>query len=1451
MPESQRRQEETSASLQGTGLRDQAALFTGDGMPGSDVGTPVVSRAGGSAQVVPSVRTPRPQVGRMTPATQQPIEETEPEVAPAEVRPGEEPKASPSEPTEPAAPSEPSAPSEPATASDTAAPPSGARKTAPKAPATPAPKDSTGTAVSDKPAEGKDEAGPAKAAAERQPEAKEKAPVEKPAAEEGAAAPSPAAPPAGAPAAGAPGGPAGATSSGGSGAGLGGDGEAGAPAQPPPVEITAEDPGAILGQLSKVPPVSAVDAYKQAQAASAGALDKQRQAAEDALPKMPAPTGLPATAEAGRQQPEATGDVGDAAPVLTPEGGGPAPTDFETDVEEAPPAPKAPTRLAGGEGKEGEGDSDMSRSAQSALSSVTLDTSQIGTNAGPPPTVPLTGEADPAQLATFQQESGTEVRRGKLEAAREIDKDFGENNIFPAPTDEILAAGKPLSPAPAPEGSAAVPAPGLPPEAIGGLNQSLGPIFQQRLGEQKAKYDSGKQDFDRDTAQARTDADKQVADLKAEAQQKQIDEQGKAKTQVAEARKEWQEELDKVEQDYEKKAGKATQEQQQQIDAEKKKGEDKAAQHIKDAEEKAEKERVKAEKEADKKKAEAKEESGGFWGWVKSKAKALIDGLKAAVNFIYDNLRKLVKGIFELAKKLVVAALELARTAIVGLIKAYGAILKGLVTVAFAAFPGIAKRINAKIDAAVNAAVKAVNTVAGWLKKGISAILDFLASAIDKLLGLIQSLYNGILTVVGMIISGEFVELMKKIGNLVEAAKQMPDHFWGQAQEEVIGMNLTEPLPFERKAPPMPDQAATAGQEAGAISGPDAALLTQKTLRPNDVAVDQVATLTEMPPFLAGLNLSEGQEIEFGESSDPGRSVEAIQAELLGTAAAGQDVGTGTEPPSATPTPTAAGPAAAMPVAKTPEQELEEMMAQTPEGGCVKEKSAEPAKNGEIPEHLKKGPFTPAQRGRYMWHQMKQGVKQWFSCNWPWLLAGAVGALVGFIALNILTGGAVLAALPALMQIVGAVMAGVALATVTKYVGEYLSLGWQGKIGAAAKALARGLAAGAIELIFALLFNLGAVIKAMRGGLKASIKAAATAAKTTVTTTIKNVRHLGKLGAQGAKTALKNGRLMMSGIKSGVVKGAKSLDDLAKRLWQRVRFRKFKVQIKNRRFRLLGYLNPWVLLADGSLQEFDVDAVDYRMMGVKGPKGGILVDWSRHGHLFRNMEPDQLRFLHKQLDELPDAAARMKFLEEFRLASTDPAFTKKLVFLGEADLSFTRSLAKVQPELRRAITPTTYEEFAKLVKHPRFQANLDFLKKVYKIDPLESVDAQYLRRYFADKSVDQLTWLFPHIGDAAKGSKQLNIDLHQKLFDKFFGSAQIVLKDEGRIMMALKDSPMYRYLWDVPGVASAQGFVKVSEEFMKYKKFLMMYPGYGHQMTKGGGGAVIENMLIYFFKKVR
>ena len=191
------------------------------------------------------------------------------------------------------------------------------------------------------------------------------------------------------------------------------------------------------------------------------------------------------------------------------------------------------------------------------------------------------------------------------------------------------------------------------------------------------------------------------------------------------------------------------------------------------------------------------------------------------------------------------------------------------------------------------------------------------------------------------------------------------------------------------------------------------------------------------------------------------------------------------------------------------EAQLARMMEQGPEG-CATEKVGEPARQEAFPENLKIGSLSVGQRARYLMNQMWKGIRNWFECNWPWLLAAAVGVLTAVVVAEILTGGAITAALPAIMQLVTVVMMGVALGRVALFIGEYLTKGWQGDIIGGARSLARGLAVGAIELVFALIFDLGAIIKAARNGLRATLRGVATATKQSLRVVAASSRRLGK-----------------------------------------------------------------------------------------------------------------------------------------------------------------------------------------------------------------------------------------------------------------------------------------------------------------------------------------------------
>jgi hypothetical protein len=462
---------------------------------------------------------------------------------------------------------------------------------------------------------------------------------------------------------------------------------------------------------------------------------------------------------------------------------------------------------------------------------------------------------------------------------------------------------------------------------------------------------------------------------------------------------------------------------------------------------------------------------------------------------------------------------------------------------------------------------------------------------------------------VARILSGED---MSWIGDLLKAAMQVPEHLEGQFEEELIGMNLTEPLPFERTQAPSPEATAAAAVESGALPPENAPVLNRAVFGEGDVGVDHVATGELDPALVDSINPGEGGSVEFGESNDPARSMEAVKAELLGQEAT-PPAPAGAEARAAPPGP-AAAPEAAAPAApeKTTEERLQELMDQPAPQVCGKAKEGEPAKAADVPEHLKFGPLTRGQRASYLLNQMGKGVKSWFSCNAKWLVPTLIGVFAALVALEILTGGAVTAALPPLMEIIGTIMIGVAMVRVAAYVAEYLAKGIAKDVAGAAKSLARGLAVGAIELVFALMFNLGDVIKVLKGEIKLSVQGAVKAAKTAVRTTVESVEELGRIGVRGLKTAganvakfgralVRNGKILLEGVGEGIGRGVKTLGELAERLWNKVRFRKFRLRFGGGWFRLEGFINPWVVIMEGPLRG---QIREITQEGTKGAKVG-------------------------------------------------------------------------------------------------------------------------------------------------------------------------------------------------------------------------------------------------------
>ncbi|WP_299460874.1 HNH endonuclease [uncultured Microscilla sp.] len=384
--------------------------------------------------------------------------------------------------------------------------------------------------------------------------------------------------------------------------------------------------------------------------------------------------------------------------------------------------------------------------------------------------------------------------------------------------------------------------------------------------------------------------------------------------------------------------------------------------------------------------------------------------------------------------------------------------------------------------------------------------------------------------------------------------------------EELLGADITKPLPGEVVVNNTQDAVKTA-EEQGKITQQDSQVLKKTKLEAKDVKVDPVVQNPILSPELQKLiaGLPEGKELEFGEQPDldQKKNVEEIKQEAAGVASteAKKTQDTDTSQNSTTSTET-----------------------KQPQGST---------KEGQI------GPFAgPMERLGYLTGTMKKAVAEWWTKNKVTVIIGLVAGIAGLILANIATGGAIMAALPLLLQIVGAIFTGIGILDMAKHFGKYLSQAFPDKtIAGGAKSLARGLAALTIELIFSLLFGGKALLKSAKkgiktvakGGVKAGVKAGAKAARKSAVKGIKNTaqnfKDLGGVAKKGGQALVKNGKMVFKGMKRGALAGAKTLDDVAQKLVKKFRVKKMKITIKKKKWILWGMFNPWYRMANGDIVE--------------------------------------------------------------------------------------------------------------------------------------------------------------------------------------------------------------------------------------------------------------------------
>lgn len=666
----------------------------------------------------------------------------------------------------------------------------------------------------------------------------------------------------------------------------------------------------------------------------------------------------------------------------------------------------------------------------------------VNTKAGARPRVDLSGEADPAQSSQYKESAGRQVGEQMTQANAAAQADFGENDIYPFEEKfpkEILRPSVQVTPAKGSEGVSFQEA-NLPSSVRPRTDAAIQPWYDKQVNEQLAKEEIHRAEYEKKSSEARAEGDRRLAAETESARLEQSQVQEKARGEIANRKKEWMNENSEIQRTYEKQSAEKKEELDKQITKRTQKTEQDAAQKLSNAEKEAQKAKQDAENKAAAEKKKADNQPQSYWEKFKRAVSSAFESIQGVMNSIFEGLRKAVKFIIEGAKQAVRGIIEIGRIAVNGLIQGFGVVLKGLTTVVLAAFPETAAKARAWIDDKVEKATSTVNSIAEKLKKTTDSILDFVGGALDFALSAFQVLNNLILDALqGK--SGLLNEILTGIGNLIESAQMMPDQFMGELEKELTGTRFSEPLAFEKREMPSSLEAAPFAQGGGTIPGGPAMtsgadFWNKKTYTDNDIAMTNVPNENSLQDLLGAADwekLQAGNSIEFGENSNPSNSMEAIKAEF--GALQGGAIAPGAAQENAEMTGVSQEGAQSqsgggqIPQVPKPgesheafsDRQLAVMLANQESKACKAQKSEEPATSSAIPESQKIiGPLTRGQRAGYMWEQMKQGVMQWFVCNRGKILLGAIGVLAVGTILTIITGGAFLAALPLLMQIIGA-----------------------------------------------------------------------------------------------------------------------------------------------------------------------------------------------------------------------------------------------------------------------------------------------------------------------------------------------------------------------------------------------------------------------------------------------
>jgi len=572
-----------------------------------------------------------------------------------------------------------------------------------------------------------------------------------------------------------------------------------APSGPAPIQFATGGesfsgaPSASLAALAAMSPVRAPFAYHAFSTGVQGALDQRRHTEERdrprawVRPRSPhLPTGAPGAAAARGGRGAAPADVpaldAKAPPATVPvapatTGGAPVvETDaYDRDIDEIrEDEPTAEERVR--------------EMLDNFFAQVPTSDNHVNTDPGPAPTVTLPGRSNPAQVDDIQADASVDVAHGLEEADEERDDDFGEHDIEPDAEDEEKEIPVPASIHHM--GSGCDPESGaeqlnFDPKHEAELAARVRQETGSRYDAEQARLADAESERDDTIAAARGRFPDLVAGAHDEAYGRQDSAARAARADVATLRDGWGTENRAVHTGFDGEslhtAGESRGEITTHVTGEQNAITGKFDTARTEATEKKRKLDEDAQREQERARREAN--SGGrvrrALRWLKNKARDAIRAVARKFKQWFNELRAWVKEKFQELKRWAQEQIDKVRDWVIGKLEDLRTKLKSMADRYLARFPGIRDRFKAAVDTTIDAAQAGVNAAADELKKKVGAYIDGLAAAVDKTLGVAETVIVGGLEIAcDLVVLGFNVTIVLVDGDLdavIELIRELPD----------------------------------------------------------------------------------------------------------------------------------------------------------------------------------------------------------------------------------------------------------------------------------------------------------------------------------------------------------------------------------------------------------------------------------------------------------------------------------------------------------------------------------------------------------------------------------------------------------------------------------------------------------------------------------------------------